>query len=210
MRAVIGDFAIEQWMTSIACTYVSGLQKRRKKMPIISFKNQFVPLIQGGKKVTTIRSRVKPILAGEKMFMYTSMRTKKCRPIVISRSKRVKHFDSEKPNVVACCMSLPIELDFSREMVPVYIAKFDKKKKAHISKKVLSMMEGFDSIEQMEGFFVGTGAICPKKRTAASPNREYRLITWDKDIALILGDLWYGFEKDVNVDIERAMKWRLM
>jgi hypothetical protein len=51
-------------------------------MPLINFKERFVPLIESGKKRQTIRiKRKNPIKAGDTLHLYTGLRTKKCRLI---------------------------------------------------------------------------------------------------------------------------------
>ena len=50
-------------------------------MPALSFKTQFIPLIESGEKRQTIRARKRPIKVGERLYLYTGMRTKNCRKI---------------------------------------------------------------------------------------------------------------------------------
>jgi hypothetical protein len=51
-------------------------------MPALNFKAQFVELILSGEKCQTIRKhRVKEINAGDKLYLYTGMRTKNCKKI---------------------------------------------------------------------------------------------------------------------------------
>ncbi len=51
-------------------------------MPALNFKNQFVPKILSGDKSSTIRGKRKnPIKPGDRLILYTGMRTKLCQPI---------------------------------------------------------------------------------------------------------------------------------
>jgi len=51
-------------------------------MPAINFQSQFAPMVESGAKRQTIRAKRKnPIVAGDKLFLYTGMRTKKCRKL---------------------------------------------------------------------------------------------------------------------------------
>jgi hypothetical protein len=60
-------------------------------MPAYNFKPQFVEPIQSGQKSTTIRPpRRRPTRAGDILYLYTGMRTKKCRHIGIHRCVKVE------------------------------------------------------------------------------------------------------------------------
>jgi len=49
-------------------------------MPVLSFQKQFSEKVQKGIKTQTVRAtRKRPIKVGEKLFLYTGMRTKACR-----------------------------------------------------------------------------------------------------------------------------------
>lgn len=52
-------------------------------MPAYNFKDQFVPLIQSGRKTTTIRQRraQRPTKVGDRLFLFNRMRQSKCRLI---------------------------------------------------------------------------------------------------------------------------------
>lgn len=52
-------------------------------MPAYNFQSQFVPMIEDGKKKHTIRRRRKknPTKPGQTLWLYTGMRTKKCKII---------------------------------------------------------------------------------------------------------------------------------
>ncbi len=51
-------------------------------MPALNFKAQFAPLVESGEKSQTIRKvRKHPIKAGDRLFLFTGMRTKQCRKL---------------------------------------------------------------------------------------------------------------------------------
>ena len=52
-------------------------------MPSLSFQSQFIELIQSGNKRQTIRPiRKNPIKAGDKLYLFTGLRTKKCMKLI--------------------------------------------------------------------------------------------------------------------------------
>lgn len=52
-------------------------------MPSLNFQKQFVPLIESGEKRQTIRlERKVPIKAGDKLYLFTGLRTKNCKRIL--------------------------------------------------------------------------------------------------------------------------------
>lgn len=65
-------------------------------MPPISFKKQFVPLIESGAKRQTIRSRKHPIKVGDRLYLYTGMRTQDCTKIAESICIEVERFSLSK------------------------------------------------------------------------------------------------------------------
>lgn len=51
-------------------------------MPALSFMSRFAPLVESGQKRQTIRKvRKRPIKVGDTLYLYTGMRTKKCRKL---------------------------------------------------------------------------------------------------------------------------------
>lgn len=51
-------------------------------MPALSFSKQFADLVESGRKTQTIRApRKRPIVAGDRVYLYTGMRTKACRKL---------------------------------------------------------------------------------------------------------------------------------
>ena len=54
-------------------------------MPAINFKTQFADKVESGEKKQTIRPvRKKPIKAGDTLYLYTGMRTKNCRRLLVT------------------------------------------------------------------------------------------------------------------------------
>lgn len=52
-------------------------------MPALNFKRQFEPHIRSKRKLHTIRAkRKRPIKTGDKLYLYTGMRTKSCQKIM--------------------------------------------------------------------------------------------------------------------------------
>jgi hypothetical protein len=59
-------------------------------MPAYNFQKQFVPMILDGSKHHTVRPRRKrPTVPGDKLMLYTGMRTKQCELIAISQCASV-------------------------------------------------------------------------------------------------------------------------
>jgi len=60
-------------------------------MPAYNFQGQFVPMILDGSKVHTIRRRRKhPTKVGDMLCLYTGMRTKQCKLIVMTECVKVE------------------------------------------------------------------------------------------------------------------------
>ena len=61
-------------------------------MPLLNFNKRFAAQVEsGGKKQTIIKMRKIPIKAGDKLFLYTGLRTKYCRKLGEGICKRVRH-----------------------------------------------------------------------------------------------------------------------
>ena len=51
-------------------------------MPALNFQEQFAAAVESGEKRQTIRSeRKRPIKVGDTLYLYTGMRTKRCRKL---------------------------------------------------------------------------------------------------------------------------------
>lgn len=66
-------------------------------MPAINFQTQFAPLVENGIKRQTIRAaRKRPIRVGDTLFLYTGMRTKQCRRLLVATCKFTAQIRIEK------------------------------------------------------------------------------------------------------------------
>lgn len=62
-------------------------------MPALNFQKQFADLVEKGIKKQTIRAyRKRPFKIGDKLYLYTGMRTKKCKNLGEVKCKGVYHF----------------------------------------------------------------------------------------------------------------------
>lgn len=63
-------------------------------MPAYNFQKQFVPKILDGTKVHTVRRRRKrPTVMGDRLLLYTGMRTKECECIAVTTCVKVEHIE---------------------------------------------------------------------------------------------------------------------
>lgn len=61
-------------------------------MPILNFKKQFAGLVETGTKRQTIRAtRKHPIKVGDKLYLYTGLRTKQCRKLREATCTEIKN-----------------------------------------------------------------------------------------------------------------------
>jgi hypothetical protein len=59
-------------------------------MPALNFKSHFAGAVKTGLKLQTIRAhRKQPIKPGDRLYLYTGMRTKKCRLLRFARCRSV-------------------------------------------------------------------------------------------------------------------------
>lgn len=59
-------------------------------MPALSFNSRFASLVESGRKTQTIRApRKRPIVVGDRLYLYTGMRTKECRKLGEALVERV-------------------------------------------------------------------------------------------------------------------------
>lgn len=72
-------------------------------MPSLNFKKQFAPDVESGKKRQTIRPKRKhPVKVGDKLYLFTGLRTKVCRRLVPPFIK----FTISKDKPAAICKSV--------------------------------------------------------------------------------------------------------
>ena len=106
-------------------------------MSALSFKKQFAQEVASGRKCQTIRAlRNRPIKQGEKLYLYTGMRTKGCRKLKETVCKRVRHvriFEGMDPNT--------------------YVISVDGKLASDIECVRLAVADGFVSVNGLIDFF---------------------------------------------------------
>lgn len=81
-------------------------------MPALNFQKQFADKVERGEKRQTIRKKKKhPIKAGDKLYLYTGMRTKQCRKLGEEVCKKVYKFgiDSDEEVYFDECVLIGIE-----------------------------------------------------------------------------------------------------
>lgn len=73
-------------------------------MPALSFNSRFASLVESGRKTQTIRApRKRPIVVGDRLYLYTGMRTEACRKLGEGLVERVEliHLDRRGSSVGA-------------------------------------------------------------------------------------------------------------
>lgn len=101
-------------------------------MPALNFERRFVEAILSGRKTSTLRlPRKRPIKVGDRLYLYTGMRTKYCRKVMETTTMRVT----------------PITMSLSPSRFE-FVA--DAKR---IDLESLAASEGFDSPADMERWF---------------------------------------------------------
>ncbi len=66
-------------------------------MPALNFQERFAELVENGEKRQTIRRvRKRPIKPGDMLYLYTGMRTKRCRKLRLARCEKVESIRIEK------------------------------------------------------------------------------------------------------------------
>lgn len=101
-------------------------------MPALNFKKEFAPLVESGKKRQTIRqARKRPIIPGDRLFLYTGMRTDKCRKLLEVTCKKIHDFE------ITECGTVRIDSE------PLNYRQADS----------FSISDGFNDQHEMVGFF---------------------------------------------------------
>lgn len=102
-------------------------------MPALNFKIMFRPKIESGFKRHTIRAeRAIPIKRGDRLHLYTGMRTKACKLIFRTRCTRVQQIEIRE-----WCLKIDGELIFADEC------------------QQLAKHDGFENFEEMMAFWKG-------------------------------------------------------
>jgi len=102
-------------------------------MPVLNFKKQFAPMVESGKKRQTIRAYRKDggnPKKGDKLYLYTGLRTKGCR----------------KLKEVVCKATLGVIIDEET----MYLESFSLSKSA---KKTVAILDGFKNYDEFQSFF---------------------------------------------------------
>lgn len=85
-------------------------------MPALNFQKEFVTLIESGKKRQTIRPhRTNPIKPGDKIFLFTGLRTKSCKRIVIPSIMEMPDIynpEADQRPFIECLNVEPIRIDW--------------------------------------------------------------------------------------------------
>ncbi len=120
-------------------------------MPAYNFKKQFAPDVEAGRKLHTIRpKRKRPTQPGERLKLYTGMRTKNCRLLVDT----------------VCEDILPMEIHTTHITIGERLLTQEERKQLAIS-------DGFDSLEAFYDFFKYTYSL-----TEYEPLTNMELIKW--------------------------------
>jgi hypothetical protein len=117
-------------------------------MPALSFKKQFAPHIRSRRKRHTIRAkRKRPIKPGDKLYLYTGMRTKSCQKIMDTVCVKVEDIKIEMRPYKGKGV-LASGLDFPHVIVEGIELSGDEKES-------LAYADGFDSFADMMKFWDG-------------------------------------------------------
>lgn len=120
-------------------------------MPAYNFKAKFADDVETGKKLHTIRpKRKRPTKPGERLKLYTGMRTKSCRLLFDTSCKSVE----------------PVEIHATHIKIGGRILSMKERVK-------LAKNDGFDSLAEFYDFFIETYGLAKEK-----PLTNLELITW--------------------------------
>lgn len=120
-------------------------------MPAYNFKAKFADDVESGKKPHTIRpKRKRQTKPGERLKLYTGMRTKKCRLLADTFCKNVE----------------PVEIHSTHIKVGGRVLVMDERRN-------LAVNDGFDSLEAFYDFFRETYGLAKDK-----PLTDMELISW--------------------------------
>jgi hypothetical protein len=100
-------------------------------MPSFNFKKQFAGLVEEGVKTQTIRQmRKRPIRVGDDLYLFTGLRTSKCRKLMTTIATEVIAISIDQDEVVLGCD--PLRRDQVYE---------------------LARADGFESVSEFKDFF---------------------------------------------------------
>ncbi len=88
-------------------------------MPALNFKSEFADAVESGLKTNTIQSkRKRPIRAGERLILYTGMRTRECRRLGEGECTNTVSIEISEASVVVNGRTLGAEKEYE-------LARFD-------------------------------------------------------------------------------------
>ncbi len=112
-------------------------------MPALNFHSRFAPLVESGLKRQTIRAtRKRPIRVGDTLFLYTGMRTKHCRRLMVARCSFVAEIRIQKDPDMAHFDPSPIAYPL------VYMDGW-----RGCSALSIAIADGFNSLAEMVSWF---------------------------------------------------------
>ena len=112
-------------------------------MPALSYHKQFASLVQSGDKLQTIRATRKvPIVAGDRLYHFTAMRTKHCRRLGVSTCSSVLEIDIISVRTRAVCLQVGPQ-GGQRRLCNEEIEK-------------LALDDGFENVESFWAWFTTT------------------------------------------------------
>ncbi len=80
-------------------------------MPALNFQKQFAPLVESGAKCQTIRAyRKRPFKVGDKLYLYTGMKTKSCRKLGEATCSEIRRFTIDG-DLTSLRQTVEIEID---------------------------------------------------------------------------------------------------
>ena len=125
-------------------------------MPIINFKPEFAELVASGKKRQTIRKiRKRPFKVGDKLYLYTGLRTKGVRNLIIA--SMADGFDFPIRYYVKCKEVHDIEILEYYGFGGDYVVSLDNGKPLTCNQAdAIAIHDGFETAEEMCDWFKKT------------------------------------------------------
>lgn len=131
-------------------------------MPALNFKI-FIDKILSGEKRQTIRpSRKYPVKQGDKLYLYTGMRTKNCRKLGESICSKIIPISIKLVDIFGDGTDINLFI-FHRRSNHSFIFKQAKK---------LALDDGFNDIDEFNNFFIDTYKI------KVGDSKEFDIIKW--------------------------------
>jgi len=111
-------------------------------MPALNFKAQWADKVESGEKPHTIRAwRKRPIKVGDRLYLYTGMRTKACRKLGES----------------VCISALPVRLWRNATDKRLTLFYLDDDTLGHYTAAQIAKRDGFNSLPELFDFFLPNG-----------------------------------------------------